>query len=86
MARDAHVQAVGFAGLAVEELEGKILALHGKMDEIKAMGINAVGEVPSTDSGREALSSLNLIQVALAEAVEMCEAAKRHFNDYGRGI
>jgi hypothetical protein len=86
MARDAHVQAVGFAGLAVEELEGQIEALRQRVDEVKAIGINAVGEVPSTDSGRQALTAIDLIKVALSEATEQCEAAKQRFNDYGRGI
>jgi len=86
MARDAHVQAVGFAGLQVEELEGQIEALRQRVDEVKATGINAVGAEPSTDSGRAALVAIDLIKAALAEATEQCEAAKEHFNDYGRGI
>lgn len=86
VARDNHVQAVGFAGLAVEELETLIEGIRQRVDEVKATGVNAVGEVPSTDSGRQALIALDLIKVALSEATEQCEAAKQHFNDYGRNI
>jgi len=86
MAREEHVQAVGFAGLQVEELEGKLSALREETESVKATVVNAVGEDPSTPAGRTALQSVKLIEVALAEAMDLCEQAKQHLNDYGKGL
>ncbi len=86
MAREEHVQAVGFAGLKVEELEQALVALTEEVDLVHGIAVNAVGEKPSTISGRNALESIHLIRVALVDATEACEAAKTHFNSYGKGL
>ena len=86
MAREEHVQAVGFAGLQVEELETLITGVMDRVSEVRRIAVNAVGEEPTSESGKSALASIYSIRVSLAEALGSCEAAKRYLNNYGRGI
>lgn len=86
MAREEHVQAVGFAGIEVEELEQQLSGCREKAEQVVAVVVNAVGEEPSTDSGRQALRDVRMLRLAISELMARCEEAKQHLNDYGRGI
>jgi hypothetical protein len=88
MAREEHVQAVGFAGIQVEEIEHGLAVVREELSKVRAIIVNAVGDesTASSESGRAALQSFSLVGVNIAEAMDACEATKQHLNDYGRGI
>jgi len=84
--REGHVEAVGFAGLQIEELENMLLAAREKQEECLGLVITAVGEQPSTDSGTNAMESVAGMSDRLTELIGMCENAKAEMNRYGSGF
>lgn len=84
--REDHVQAVGFAGMAVEELEGILRSAADKAEEVLGIIINAVGEQPSTASGQNALGVfVHVKDTLLPEIFQGCETVKEDLNSYSRG-
>jgi hypothetical protein len=84
--REDHVQAVGFAGMQVEEFQGILAAAADKAEEVLGIISNAVGEQPSTESGRNALGLfVHIKDTLLPEISVACEAIKEDLNSYGRG-
>lgn len=85
-AHQQHVQAVGFAGMAVEELQQQIVGLREKTQEVLSTVTNAVGEEPSIESGRNALTLITAVDEMVLELIRRCDAAKEELNRYGRGF
>jgi hypothetical protein len=86
MSRDGHVQAVGFAGLQIEELENMLLAVKEKQQECLGLVATAVGEQPVVESARNALEFTAALDDRLGELVGMCESIKAELNRYGGGF
>ncbi len=85
--RDEHFQAVGFVGNEVEEMEGLIKSALEKAQQIVGMTVNAVGESPETDAGRQALGlAAALSEQDLPDAIQKCEALKAELIRYGEGF
>lgn len=86
VAREEHIQAVGFAGMQVEELEGLLVAAREKQQECLGLVITAVGDDPAVESARNAMEFVAGIADRIDEIVGMCESAKSELNRYGGGF
>lgn len=89
MSYDAHTphhEAVGFAGMEVEELEGMILAARNRAEEVLRVIANAVGANPNTESGQNAMAFIAGVKERLEELVGVCESAKAELNRYSSGF
>ncbi len=89
MSYDAHTphhEAVGFAGMEVEELEGMILAARNRAEEVLRVIANAVGAQPNVESGQNAMAWTAGIKDRLEELVGVCENVKAELNRYSGGF
>lgn len=84
--RGEHVNALGFAGMQVEEFEGIVASAKEKLEEVLGTVINAVGEEPTTEAGQNALSMVSSLTDKLEEIMGICEGAKAELNRYGGGF
>jgi hypothetical protein len=86
MSRDDHVQAVGFAGLQIQELENLIITAKERQQECLNLVATAVGEAPVVESARNALEFTAALGDRLDEVAGMCESIKAELNRYGGGF
>jgi hypothetical protein len=86
MAREEHIQAVGFAGLQIQELQQVILHAQEKQATCLALVITAVGENPSIDSAQNATAFTASLGDKLTEILGICEQAIAELNRYGGGF
>jgi hypothetical protein len=86
MAREPHIEAVGFAGIQVQELQNILLASKQVQQEVLGLIIAAVGEQPVTESGQNALAFTAAIGDQIDEMTGMCETVKAELNRYGGGF
>jgi hypothetical protein len=87
MSREDHVQAVGFAGLKIQEAQQLLIAAREKLaNEAVPLVIVAVGETPATDSGRNALEMTMSLSDRLDELVGIAENAIQEMNRYSGGF
>lgn len=85
--REDHVQAVGFAGLKIQEMENIIYqAREVFQNEVLPLVIVAVGDSPTIDSGRNALNFVHEADRLLGESLGICEQAKAEMNRYSGGF
>lgn len=86
-ARDGHHEAVGLAGLQIQELVGALL--HAKeVADTQAMPIiqNAIGAAPSSEAGQNAAGMVAQISEKLEELAGIAEQAIAEMNRYGNGF
>lgn len=87
MGREDHVQAVGFAGLKIQETQDVIISAREKLQtEAIPLVIVAVGESPTIDSAQNALQFVHLMDEKLTEALAIGEQAKAEMNRYSGGF
>lgn len=87
MSRELHIAAVGFAGAKIAEIQESILAAREVLNgEGLPMVVNAVGEDPYTEPGRNALSFTRELSDDLEAAVRTCELIKAELVRYGGGF
>jgi len=84
--RDSHHDAVGFAGLQVQELQNILAAASEVHQEAMGIILSAVGEDQPMESGRNALEWMAGIGDKLRELIGICENVKAELNRYGSGF
>ncbi len=77
-----HVEAIGFAGMQVQELQDLIQATLIKQGEIVQVVLNAVGEDPVNQHARQAWDWVAGLGQGLEEMVGVCENVKAELNQY----
>jgi hypothetical protein len=85
MAREEHVQAVGFAGLRIEEFEQTVLSLKEGHQECLGLVNVAVGDT-HVASGQDALVTIASVSQLIDDIVRACEHAKECLNNYSQGF
>lgn len=83
MGYDGHVQAVGFAGLQVQELEDLMQAVKAKYPEVLSHVVIAVGMAPNTELGQRPLAGAQVLAEKIDEVIQVCENIKMTLNEYG---
>lgn len=83
---EGHIEAVGFAGNEVEELERLIKAAQNKADEVTGTVVNAVGDDPRSEAGRNSLDWIINVKEVLGDMVGRCEMIKAELNRYSGGF
>lgn len=84
--RDSHFEGVGFAGLAVEELQAVIMVAREHQQTALGLIFVAVGHNPVVDSAQNATAYAAAIGDQLADLIGMCEQLKAELNRYGGGF
>ena len=84
--RDGHHDAVGFAGLQVQELENILLAAREVQQEVQGIIISAVGEGTDLETANNAREWIGLVDSKLEELIGLCENIKAELNRYGGGF
>jgi hypothetical protein len=84
-ARGIHHEAVGFAGLQVEELEQMLGACQDKAREVTGVVHNAVGNSPS-EPAANAVNAVAEISAQVGQMIALCEVAKAELNRYSGGF
>lgn len=86
MTRDSHFEGVGFAGIAVQELQNVIAVAREQQQQVLGMVIAAVGESPVVDSAQNAVSYAAAIGDQLDDLAGVCEHLKAELNRYSGGF
>lgn len=81
-----HVEAVGFAGLSVQEFENVLVQAKEKHAEAMAAVVNAVGDSPTGQHSRQAYEWLAGLADGVDEMIGVCENIKAELNAYGASI
>jgi hypothetical protein len=84
-ARGIHHEAVGFAGLQVEELEQMLGACQDKAQEVTGVVHNAVGNA-MTEPAANAVNAVAEISSRIGDAITLCEVGKAELNRYSGGF
>lgn len=85
--RDRHTEAVGFAGLKVEDMQRSLhVAMEKMSDEVLPAITAAVGAHPDSQAGNEALGMALAVQTGLELMLGTCEAIKEQLNGYSQGL
>jgi hypothetical protein len=84
--REPHFQAVGFAGLIVQELENVLAVAREKADEAVGAVYAAVGAVTTVDSARNALEHIASVRDRIPELIAQTEVVKAELNRYSSGF
>lgn len=79
---DQHIQAVGFAGMAVAELQGQILATKESAEQVLNTIAAAVGDAPRNTDAIEAMAMMNDLIRLIGENGGMCEGIVSRLNAY----
>ena len=81
-----HVEAVGFAGIKIQELEDVILGHRSNLfREAQSLVQVAVGESPNSREGQRALEMTQILGDKLDQAMQACEEIKQALNEYSAG-
>lgn len=80
---EGHVQAVGFAGLKVQELQDVISQAASMYPEVLSHVVIAVGMDPRTDLGRRPLEGVKVLADEIDKLLHVCENLKAALNEYG---
>jgi hypothetical protein len=86
MAREPHIQAVGFASLQVQELQNILMSAKAVQDECLGIVVTAVGEQPTVESARNALELTAAVGTRIEEIIGVCESVKAHLDQYATGF
>jgi hypothetical protein len=86
MSREPHIEAVGFAGLQVQELQNILMSAKEVQQEVLGLIISAVGENPVVESAVNAFSYMAAVGDHLDEVIGQCETIKAELNRYGGGF
>lgn len=81
-----HVEAIGFAGMEVQELENLVQAAKERQGQVLGAILNAVGDSPSNEHARQAYEWIAGLGDGLDEMIGVCENTKAQLNAYGAGI
>jgi hypothetical protein len=85
--REDHVQAVGFAGLKIQEVENVLMQAREMLNnEALPLVLVAVGDNPIIDSARNALEFTQLMDQKIEELLGIAEQAKAEMNRYSGGF
>jgi hypothetical protein len=84
--RDPHFQAVGFAGLIVQELEIMLAVARDKADDAVGAVYAAVGPETTVDSARNALEHIASVRDKIPEMIAQTEVVKAELNRYSSGF
>lgn len=85
-AHGLHIEAVGLAGLEIQESENILSAAMERLELAIGAVINAVGENPTQESGRNALEFAVGAKERMSEIRNMLEQCKAELNRYGSGF
>lgn len=77
-----HIEAIGFAGMTVQELQDMVNATLVKQGETVQVVLNAVGEDPRNQNARQAWEWLAGLGQGLEEMLGVCENIKAELNAY----
>ena len=81
-----HVEAVGFAGLKIQELEDVLLGHRANLfREAQSLVKIAVGDQPTNRDGQRALEMTEILGDKMDQAMQACEEIKQALNDYSVG-
>jgi hypothetical protein len=84
-ARGIHHEAVGFAGLQIEELEQMLGACQDKAREVTGVVHNAIGNSMS-EPAANAANAVAEISVQIGQLISLCEVGKAELNRYSGGF
>lgn len=86
MEQQDHIQAVGFAGLKIQEVQDALSSVALRLEEAEATMIRAVGPDPKVVTAQTALGGVLLIRNTLDDLSAVCEEIKGNLNAYGQFI
>lgn len=86
MSREAHGESVAVARAEVEALMHRLQAASEKQTEAMGAIANAVGDDPSTDSGRAAFEYVASLADRIDELVRICDNAMTLLDNYVSGF
>lgn len=79
---DAHVKAVGLAGMKVEEVQAALPGIMTLAQEAMQAILLATGGTPSNAYGARAIETMSGIQWALDEQIAACQQVIADLNAY----
>jgi hypothetical protein len=81
-----HVEAVGFAGLKIQELEDVLLGHRANLfREARSLVEIAVGDQPTNRDAIRAIEMTKILGDKLDQAMQACEEVKLALNEYSAG-
>lgn len=86
MSREAHGESVAVALAEIHALEHRIMAAQEKQQEALGAVVMAVGDPPTTDSGRTVLDWTVMLDERLSELLRFCDNIGVELNRYAGGF
>lgn len=81
-----HVDAVGFAGLKIQELQDVILGVRGNLyREAESLVQVATGQQPTNRDAQRAQEMTQILGDKFEQIHQVCEEIKQSLNDYSSG-